>query len=37
MAPSAELLVAKVVDGDGLIDPAAEAKAVTWAVAVARR
>jgi hypothetical protein len=33
MAPSAELLVAKVVDGDDLIDVEAEVKAIRWAVA----
>ncbi len=32
MAPSAELLVAKVVDGDDLIDVEAEVKAIRWAV-----
>ena len=32
MAPSAELLVAKVVEGNDLIDVAAEVKAITWAV-----
>ena len=32
MAPSAELLVAKVVDGDDLIDVEAEVKAIQWAV-----
>ncbi|MBA3476260.1 MAG: S8 family serine peptidase, partial [Actinobacteria bacterium] len=33
MAPSAELLIAKVVDGDDLIDVEAEVKAISWAVA----
>ena len=33
MAPSAELLVAKVVDGDDLIDVEAEVRAIRWAVA----
>ncbi len=33
MAPSAELLVAKVVNGDDLIDVEAEVKAIRWAVA----
>jgi thermitase len=32
MAPSADLLVAKVVDGDGTIDIEAEARAIRWAV-----
>ena len=32
MAPSAELLVAKVVSGDDLIDVEAEVKAIQWAV-----
>ena len=32
MAPSAELLVAKVVDSDNLIDVEAEARAIRWAV-----
>ena len=32
MAPSAELLVAKVVDTDNLIDVEAEARAIRWAV-----
>jgi hypothetical protein len=32
MAPSAELLVAKVVNGDDLIDVEAEVKAIRWAV-----
>jgi hypothetical protein len=32
MAPSAELLVAKVVEGNDLIDVQAEVKAITWAV-----
>ena len=32
MAPSAELLVAKVVNGDDLIDVEAEVKAIHWAV-----
>jgi len=32
MAPSAELLVAKVVNGDDLIDVEAEVKAIKWAV-----
>jgi hypothetical protein len=32
MAPSAELLVAKVVSGDDLIDVEAEVKAIKWAV-----
>jgi hypothetical protein len=32
MAPSAELLVAKVVEGNDLIDVEAEVKAITWAV-----
>ena len=32
MAPSAELLVAKVVNGDDLIDIEAEVKAIRWAV-----
>jgi subtilisin family serine protease len=32
MAPSAELLVAKVVNEDDLIDVEAEVKAITWAV-----
>ena len=32
MAPSAELLVAKVVDGDDLIDVEAEVRAIRWAV-----
>jgi subtilisin family serine protease len=32
MAPSAELLVAKVVDVDNLIDVEAEARAIRWAV-----
>jgi subtilisin family serine protease len=32
MAPSAQLLVAKVVDGDDLIDVEAEVKAIRWAV-----
>ena len=32
MAPSAELLVAKVVSGDDLIDVEAEVKAIEWAV-----
>ena len=32
MAPSAELLVAKVVDGNDLIDVEAEVKAIRWAV-----
>ena len=32
MAPSAELLVAKVVEGNDLIDVTAEVKAITWAV-----
>lgn len=32
MAPSAELLIAKVVKQDGSIDIAAEAKAIRWAV-----
>ncbi len=33
MAPSAELLVAKVVDGDRQIDVEAEVRAIRWAVA----
>ena len=33
MAPSAELLVAKVVSGDDLIDVEAEVRAIRWAVA----
>ena len=33
MAPSAELLVAKVVNGDDLIDVEAEVRAIHWAVA----
>jgi subtilisin family serine protease len=33
MSPSAELLVAKVVSGDDLIDVEAEAEAIKWAVA----
>ena len=32
MAPSAELLIAKVVDADNLIDVEAEARAIRWAV-----
>jgi hypothetical protein len=32
MSPSAELLVAKVVEGNDLIDVEAEVKAITWAV-----
>jgi hypothetical protein len=32
MAPSADLLVAKVVDADGTIDIASEARAIQWAV-----
>ena len=32
MAPSAELVVAKVVDADGTIDIEAEARAIRWAV-----
>jgi subtilisin family serine protease len=32
MAPSAELLIAKVVDGDDLIDVEAEVRAIRWAV-----
>ena len=32
MAPSAELLVAKVVEGNDLIDVEAEVRAITWAV-----
>ena len=36
MAPSAELLIAKVVDGSDLIDVEAEAKAIRWAVRARR-
>jgi subtilisin family serine protease len=36
LAPSAELLVAKVVDGNDLIDVEAEVKAIRWAVETAR-
>ena len=32
MAPSAELLIAKVVNGDDLIDVEAEVQAIHWAV-----
>ncbi len=37
MAPSAELLVAKVVDRDGMIPVEAEARAIRWAVAKGAR